>query len=39
LDGDQRIAEAIQNGELGDLDAQAPVQPEPNPALQLEVMA
>ncbi|MCP4423255.1 MAG: iron transporter FeoB [Chloroflexi bacterium] len=30
LDGDQRIAEAIQNGELGDLDAHAPVQPEPD---------
>ncbi len=35
LDGDQRIAEAIQNGELGDLDAHAPVQPEQDSELQL----
>ena len=39
LDGDQRIVEAIRNGELGDLDAHAPVQSKPNPELQLEVVS
>jgi ferrous iron transport protein B len=38
LDGDQRIVEAIRSGELGDLDAHIPLQPEETiPSLQLEV--
>jgi Fe2+ transport system protein B len=40
LDGDQRIVEAIRNGELGDLDSHIPVQPEqPIQSLQLEVVS
>lgn len=40
LDGDQRIVEAIHDGELGDLDAHIPVEPEqPVRSLQLEVVS
>ncbi|MCB9422239.1 MAG: 50S ribosome-binding GTPase [Ardenticatenaceae bacterium] len=38
LDGDQRIVDAIRSGELGDLDAHIPLQPDQQaPSLQLEV--
>ncbi len=40
LDGDQRIVEAIQSGELGDLDAHIPLQAEQQaPSIQLEVVS
>ena len=37
LDGDQRIIEAVRTGELGDLNFQAPLEPERTSAIRLEV--